>query len=86
MLLNLTYTLPPFFALGYDIRRNSMSENFDPSAGQVLVNKSSFRRWVRGFFSGGMFQIAINIWHLVYFLASLSMCKYLTLLKQGYRY
>jgi hypothetical protein len=75
MLLNLTYTLPPFFALGYDIHRNSMlGPAFDPATGPVVRSDGAVRRVVRGFFAGGAFQVARNVWHLLYFLASLSMC------------
>ena len=77
-LLNLTYTLPPLFALGFDIQRNAVrahqGEGFDPSTGQVTRNETTVQRWVRGFFSGGPFQVAINVWHIIYFLASLAMC------------
>jgi hypothetical protein len=78
MLLNLTYTLPPFFALGYDIQRHAirteLGEGFDPTTGHVIRNETTVRRWVRGFLSGGLFQVAINVWHVIYFFASLSMC------------
>jgi hypothetical protein len=75
MLLNLTYTLPPFFALGYDIHRNSMQgPGFDPATGPAVRSDGAVRRVVRGFFAGGAFQVARNVWHLLYFLASLSMC------------
>ena len=76
MLLNLTYTMPPFFVLGYDIQRHSIreGESFDPATGLVKSPESATRRVIRGFLSGGTFQIAMNVWHLTYFLASLSMC------------
>ena len=78
MLLNLTYTLPPMFALGHDIQKHAIrvdqDEGFDPTTGIVNRQRSTVGRWVRGFFSGGLFQVAINIWHVLYFLASLSMC------------
>lgn len=78
MLLNLTYTLPPIFALGFDIQKNAIrserGEGFDPVTGQVRREGSTVQRWMRGFFSGGKIQVAINTWHIVYFLASLSMC------------
>lgn len=77
-LLNLTYTLPPFFALGFDIQRHAiraeMGEGFDPITGAVERNGSNVQRYIRGFLGGGPWQVAINIWHVVYFLASLSMC------------
>jgi len=76
MLLNLTYTLPPIFALGFDIQKNAIQSGggFDPVTGQVMRTESPMQRVVRGFFSGGLFQVIINIWHVLYFLASLSMC------------
>jgi hypothetical protein len=75
MLLNLTYTLPPFFALGYDIQRNAIQgSGFDPTTGQTLRSENTVKRWIRGFLSGGSIQVAKNVWHVLYFLASLSMC------------
>jgi hypothetical protein len=76
MLLNLTYSMPPFFALGYDIQKNAMQtgEGFDPITGVVTRSDKGLRRLIRGYLSGGAFQIGINIWHTIYFLASLSMC------------
>ncbi|KAF5014839.1 hypothetical protein F66182_14039, partial [Fusarium sp. NRRL 66182] len=78
MLLNLTYTFPPLFALGYDIQKNSIrterGEGFNVTTGQVIREESTVQRWIRGFFSGGIFQVSINIWHALYFLASLAMC------------
>ncbi|KAJ5579658.1 uncharacterized protein N7459_005643 [Penicillium hispanicum] len=77
MLLNLTYTMPPLFALCFDIKKNAiLTENggFDPRTGQVSRIDGGTRRWIRGFFAGGLFQVATNTWHIVYFLASLSMC------------
>ncbi|UNI24693.1 hypothetical protein JDV02_010421 [Purpureocillium takamizusanense] len=77
-LLNLTYTLPPLFALGFDIQRHAVrgeiGEGFDPSTGRVTRSGSTLQRWMRGFRAGGPFQVALNIWHVIYFLASLSMC------------
>jgi hypothetical protein len=78
MLLNLTYTMPPLFALGYDIQRNAIradkDEGFDPTTGNVVRLNGGLARLIRGFFSGGLFQVAVNIWHVLYFLSSLSMC------------
>lgn len=79
-LLNLTYTFPPFFALGFDIQRNAIRENegegFDITTGQVTrpSNETKVQRWTRGFLAGGRWQVALNIWHVIYFLASLAMC------------
>ena len=77
-LLNLTYTIPPFLALGYDIQRMAMQtedgEVFDPATGQVKRTGTITQRYIRGFFSGGSLAVAKNVWHVIYFLASLSMC------------
>ena len=77
-LLNLTYTLPPFIALGYDIQnkahRADENEGFDPNTGAVIRNGTTMQRWMRGFMSGGPIRVAQNVWHVLYFLASLSMC------------
>ena len=78
MLLNLTYTLPPLFALGYDIQKHALLSDpdagFDPATGPRRRNETTIQRWTRGFFSGGLLQTGMNIWHILYFLASLSMC------------
>ncbi len=76
MLLNLTYSLPPLFALGYDMQKNALreGEGFDPITGEVARNGTTAQRWRRGFMSGGPVRIAQNVWHVIYFLASLSMC------------
>jgi len=76
MLLNLTYTMPPIFALGYDIQKNAIrpGEGFDPTTGVVTRSDRGLKRLIRGYLSGGTFQVGINIWHTIYFLASLSMC------------
>lgn len=77
MLLNLTYTMPPLFALGFDIQKHAMREgdgSFSPSTGQLPRSEGMVMRYIRGFFSGGLFQTGINVWHVIYFLASLAMC------------
>ncbi|KAI0014563.1 transmembrane amino acid transporter protein-domain-containing protein [Xylariomycetidae sp. FL0641] len=76
-LLNLTYTIPPLMALGFDIQRNAvrapLHEGFDPVSGATTRHGSAVQRYVRGFLAGGRLQVAINVWHVIYFLASLSM-------------
>jgi len=76
MLLNLTYTMPPIFALGFDIQRNAIreGEGFDPTTGIVTRSDRGLKRLIRGYLSGGALQVGINVWHTIYFLASLSMC------------
>ena len=75
-LLNLTYTLPPLFAVGYQVQlaAHREGEGFDPTTGQVTRHGSTVQRWIRGFFSGGIVRVAQNVWHVIYFLASLSTC------------
>lgn len=77
-LLNLTYTLPPFFALGYDVQKNAhredAGEGFDPTTGRVTRSGSTVQRWMRGFLSGGPIQVAQNVWHVIYFFAALVTC------------
>jgi hypothetical protein len=77
-LLNLTYSVPPLFALGFDIQKNAIreehGEGFNATTGEVIRQGTVAQRWIRGFFSGGPLQVAVNVWHVLYFLASLSMC------------
>jgi hypothetical protein len=77
-LLNLTYTIPPFLALGYDMQKYALrpeeGEGFDPHTGQVKRIGGQMQRWMRGFFSGGPLRVAINVGHVLYFLCSLVMC------------
>lgn len=77
-LLTLTYTLPPLFAVGYDIQNNahreSEGEGFDPITGKVTRHGTTAQRWMRGLLSGGPVRVAQNVWHVLYFFASLSMC------------
>ncbi|KAI0857234.1 transmembrane amino acid transporter protein-domain-containing protein [Xylaria cubensis] len=71
-LLNLSYTIPPWLALGYDIKKATMG-TFDPAVGRDGRGLVGFNRYIRGFWSGGIFQVIINIWHLLLFLASLAL-------------
>ncbi|KAI0469309.1 transmembrane amino acid transporter protein-domain-containing protein [Xylaria cf. heliscus] len=71
-LLNLSYTIPAWIALGYDIRKSTMG-TFDPSVGRTGRGLVGFNRYIRGFWSGGILQVSINIWHVLYFLAALSL-------------
>lgn len=77
-LLNLTYTIPPFIALGYDMQKHAIrvdqGEGFDPTTGTVTRHDGVVGRWARGFVSGGFLQMAKNVLHVLYFLASLAMC------------
>ncbi|KAI3317795.1 transmembrane amino acid transporter protein-domain-containing protein [Xylariaceae sp. AK1471] len=71
-LLNLSYTIPPWIALGYDIKKHTMG-TFDPAVGRNSRGLTGLNRYIRGFWSGGILQISINIWHVLYFLASLGL-------------
>jgi hypothetical protein len=77
-LMSLTYSIPPFIALGFDIQKNAVrlgeGEGFDPVTGLVTRNSGTMQRWMRGFRSGGPLQVAMNVWHVIYFFASLAMC------------
>ncbi len=61
-------------ALAYDIRlnvmRDTVGEGFNPLTGEVSRKYSGISYWVRGFLSGGLFQIAKNTWHLLYALGA----------------
>jgi hypothetical protein len=72
-LLNLSYTIPPWLALGYDIRRVTQG-TFDPAVGRTRRGMIGIQRYIKGFWQGGALQVAMNIWHVLYFLASLGMC------------
>ncbi|OAP60916.1 hypothetical protein AYL99_05918 [Fonsecaea erecta] len=72
-LLNLSYTIPPWIALGYDIKKHTLG-TFDPAIGRTSRGLTGMTRYIRGFWSGGAFQVSINVWHVLYFLASLGMC------------
>ncbi|KAI1117738.1 transmembrane amino acid transporter protein-domain-containing protein [Nemania sp. NC0429] len=71
-LLNLSYTIPPWLALGYDIRMRTMG-TFDPAVGRTSRGPTSVNRYIQGFFSSGVLQVSINIWHVLYFLAALAL-------------
>lgn len=78
VLVNLTYGFPPLFALCFDIQRNAIREDqeegFDPQTGRTTRKDSVWKHWMRGFLSGGMRQVALNVWHAIYFLGALVMC------------
>lgn len=78
VLINLSYSFPPLFALCFDVQRNAVREDqgegFDAHTGETIHKDSAWKHWIRGFFSGGMLQVALNIWHAVFFLGALSMC------------
>jgi len=65
-LLNLTYTIPPFLALGYAMQKNSIrledGDGFDPSTGRIGRTGTMVQRWMRGFLSGGPVRVAQNCW------------------------
>jgi len=50
-ILQFTYTFPPFFMLGFEIRQHAMQpgEGFDPATGRVTRFDSGFARFKRGF-------------------------------------
>lgn len=72
-LLNLSYTIPPWLILGYDIKKATMG-TFDPAVGRTSRGLTGINRYIRGFFTGGPLKVAFNVWHLLYFLTSLGLC------------
>ncbi|KAI1324924.1 transmembrane amino acid transporter protein-domain-containing protein [Xylariaceae sp. FL0255] len=72
-LLNLSYTVPPWIALGFDIRKHTLG-TFEPSEGRTSRGLVGIKRYLTGFWLGGPFQVAVNIWHVLYFLTSLALC------------
>ncbi|KAK3071647.1 hypothetical protein LTR53_008247 [Teratosphaeriaceae sp. CCFEE 6253] len=72
--MELTYSFPPMVALAYDIRLNIMKDTvgqgFDPQTGVVTRKYSGVSYWVRGFLSGGAFQVVTNVANLLYALGA----------------
>jgi hypothetical protein len=71
--MQLTYSFPPMVAIAYDIRLNLMKDTnggFNPQTGQVTRKYSGISYWIRGFFAGGVRQVAINIFNLIYCLGA----------------
>ncbi|TKA66218.1 hypothetical protein B0A55_10229 [Friedmanniomyces simplex] len=72
--MQFTYSFPPMVALAYDMRLNIMKdtvgEGFNPVTGEVTRKYSGISYWVRGFFSGGVWQIVMNVLHLLYALGA----------------
>ena len=67
-ILQFTYTFPPFFMIGYHVKRDAIveGEGFDPATGNVTRHDGGMKRWVRGF----MKQPLYNVFLVVYFLGS----------------
>lgn len=68
MILQFSYTFPPFLALGFNCIKDSMGpgEGFDPSTGIVVRKDDGWKRWLRGFKK----QLWINLFNVIYFLGS----------------
>lgn len=80
ILLHFTYTFPPLLALAYDIKLQSVralaggaEEAFDPQTGVTRRAWHGVSRYVRGFLSGGVLQVTLNILHVLYALGALVM-------------
>ena len=67
-ILQFSYTFPPFFMLGYLIKRDAMlpGEGFDPTTGQVVRQDKGWNRMMRGFKK----HWAMNGFNIVFFLGS----------------
>ena len=68
-ILQFSYTFPPFFMLGYQIKKDAFveGEGFDPATGRVVRHDNGFTRWKRGFMKRWYF----NAFNVFLFLGSL---------------
>lgn len=68
MILQFSYTFPPFLALGFNCLKDSMGagEGFDPATGRVVRSENGWKRWARGFKK----QALVNSFNVVYTLGS----------------
>ena len=73
-ILQFTYTFPPLLHLCYNIKKNALQpgEGFDPITGVVIRHDSGMRRWTRGFLSGGIWGVGLNIWNIIFLGGSLA--------------
>jgi hypothetical protein len=69
-----TYTFPPFLMIGFAVKKNSIrdGEGFEMGTGRIIRHDTGIKRWVRGFFAGGAFQVAWNIANVLYMLGALA--------------
>ena len=67
-ILQFTYTFPPFLHLAYNIKKNAMlpGEGFDPRTGTVTRHDGGIRRWIRGFTTGGLRGLGLNLWNIFF--------------------
>ncbi|KAK5692922.1 hypothetical protein LTR97_010398 [Elasticomyces elasticus] len=73
--MQLTYSFPPMLALAYDMRLNVMKDTaggFDPITGEVTRKYSGVSYWIKGFLSGGVKQVALNVFNVLYALGAWS--------------
>jgi len=68
-ILQFSYTFPPIFMLGYQIKKDAMleGEGFDPVSQQVTRHDAGMRRWTRGF----MRRWPMNSFNTIIFLGSI---------------
>ena len=61
-ILQFSYTFPPFFMIGYQLKKDAFleGEGFDPTTGQVVRHDTGFKRWKRAFMRRWYFN-AFNI-------------------------
>jgi len=73
-IMQFSYTFPPMLHLGFAIKEGAMleGEGFDPATGQVTRHDSGMKRWVRGFFYGGVtsWRVWVNLFCIFFFLGS----------------
>ncbi|MCJ1251113.1 hypothetical protein MMC30_008344 [Trapelia coarctata] len=68
-ILQFSYTFPPMFMLGYQIKKDAMleGEGFDPVSRQITRHDAGMRRWTRGF----MRRWPMNTFNIIIFLGSI---------------
>lgn len=69
-IIQFTYSFPPWLAIGYYIKKNSIGEGegFDPATGNVIKHDGGMKRIIRGFMSGPLYM---NVWNVIYLLGAL---------------
>lgn len=67
-ILQFSYTFPPFFMIGYNVKKDALleGEGFNPETGVVTRHDSGMGRWMRGYKK----QLVYNTFLVVFFLGS----------------
>jgi len=49
------------------------SGGYDPTTGVVTRPFKGISYWIKGYFSGGVLQVGMNVWHTLYALGALAL-------------